>query len=220
MAAVESHCTPQSDRRSASGPAGTTARARDSWRTIHLLCRTWHRYTYGRVAPYISGHGPSDPDITGLEYSRVKKALLDSPARMKVVVLDCCYSGRAIEALADPAVVVADSTDTHGVYTLTASDNAAHVVPFAQQSKVCTSFTGEFIDLIRSGIPDAPRMLTLGLIYFHLRRRLRSRGLPVPNQRGTDTSDRFPFVRNVAAVRNRDGRSTKRKRSDRPVPTP
>jgi hypothetical protein len=37
------------------------------------------------------------PDVTGIEYRHIRSALLHSPARIKVVILDCCFSGRAIE---------------------------------------------------------------------------------------------------------------------------
>lgn len=40
--------------------------------------------------------------------------------------------------------------------------------------------------------------LTLGELYPVLRDRLHSKGLPLPNQRGTDTADRFPFTANRA----------------------
>jgi hypothetical protein len=136
-------------------------------------------------------------DVTGLDYQRVREALADSPARVKVAVLDCCYSGRAIEALS-AATEIADSTDTRGVYTLTASDHSAHVVPLDQQANTTTSFTGEMLELVRAGIPGGSEQLTLGELYRHLRHRLRRRDLPEPNQRGTDTADRFPFARNAA----------------------
>ncbi|MGW3959355.1 caspase family protein [Amycolatopsis sp. NPDC005003] len=136
-------------------------------------------------------------DITGLEYRRVKQALLESPARVKVSIIDCCYSGRAIETLSGVSATAADSTDTRGVYTMTASDHTAHVVPLAEQEFAWTSFTGELIDLVRAGVPGAPEELTLGRMYVELRRRLASRGLPRPNQRGTDTADLFAFARNV-----------------------
>ncbi|MFH9426515.1 hypothetical protein [Streptomyces sp. NPDC017529] len=29
------------------------------------------------------------PDLTGLEYDKVRSALLDSPAQVKLVILDC-----------------------------------------------------------------------------------------------------------------------------------
>ncbi|WP_214106406.1 caspase, EACC1-associated type [Acrocarpospora catenulata] len=151
----------------------------------------------GQLCLVLADTEASDPDITGLEYERVRQALLDSPARTKIVILDCCYSGRAIEALSEGTI--ADSTDTRGVYTLTASDHAAHVVALAQQAEACTSFTGELLDLVRTGILDGPQYLPLNLIYLHLRRRLHTRRLPEPNQRGTDTAGEFVFTRNAAA---------------------
>jgi hypothetical protein len=151
----------------------------------------------GQLCLVLSDTDAEDSDVTGLEYQWVREALLDSPARVKVVVLDCCYSGRAIETLSMSAEI-ADTSDTRGVYTLTASDHVAHVLPLEQQATVATSFTGEFLDLIRHGVPDGPEWLTLGTLYLHLRRRLRVRGLPTPNQRGTETADQFFFALNVA----------------------
>ncbi len=155
----------------------------------------------GQLCLVLSDTDAGDPDITGLEFERVREALLDSPARTKIVILDCCYSGRAIEAMSDSAAV-ADSTDTHGVYTLTASDHAAHVVALDQQASATTSFTGELLDLIRTGIPGGPDTLPLNLIYLHLRRQLQARQLPAPNQRGTDMADRYAFTRNATVTRH------------------
>jgi hypothetical protein len=152
----------------------------------------------GRLCLALSDTILEEPDITGLEYDRVRDALIDSPARTKIVILDCCYSGRAIEALST-AAGIADCTDTTGTYTLTASDFAAHVVASERQASSPTSFTGELLDLIRGGIPGGPEQLTLGFIYPRLRDRLRSRNLPAPNQRGTDTAIQFPFARNRAS---------------------
>jgi glycine betaine/choline ABC-type transport system substrate-binding protein len=177
--------------------------------------RRWARETDDVLLLYFVGHGTitprgelclavsdtevNDPDITGIEYERVRSALLDSPARIKVVILDCCHSGRAIQALSHPADI-ADITDVRGVYTITASDHAAHVLPLGQQTGACTSFTGEFLDLIRTGIPDGPETLTLNMIYCQLRTRLHRRKLPAPNQRGTDTAGEFGFTRNAALL--------------------
>ena len=78
--------------------------------------RRWARETTDVLIVYFVGHGIitpqgelclaltdtalDDPDVTGLEYRFVRSALIDSPARIKVVILDCCYSGRAIQAMA------------------------------------------------------------------------------------------------------------------------
>ncbi|MFF4989349.1 caspase family protein [Streptosporangium saharense] len=167
--------------------------------------------TTGVLLVYFAGHGTitrrgqlcmilkdtdfTDTDVTGLEFERLREVLLDSPARMKIVILDCCYSGRAIEALSSTVV---DSTDIHGAYTLTASDHTAHVVTLDRQADTPTSFTAEFLDLVRTGVAGGPEWLTMNDLYSHLRRRLRGRGLPAPNQRGTDTAIHNPFVRNRA----------------------
>ena len=147
----------------------------------------------------LSGTDAAHPDITGLEYDRVRRAMLDSPARIKIVILDCCHSGRAIQALAGPAGI-ADTAAIRGAYTLTASDQAAHVPPLKDQAAACTSFTGELLRLIRDGIPWAPARLTFADLYPQLRQRLREHGLPEPNQRGTGNAADYPFTRNAACA--------------------
>jgi glycine betaine/choline ABC-type transport system substrate-binding protein len=172
--------------------------------------RRWARETTDVLIVYYAGHGIitpegelclaltdtvlDDPDVTGLEYRFVRSALIDSPARVKVVVLDCCYSGRAIQALSSPQ----DFGGIRGAYVIAASDHAAHVPPPAEQPLACTSFTGELLELIRTGIRGAPDMLTLHTIYTHLRARLRSAQLPEPNHWGTDTAGDFALTRNAA----------------------
>ena len=151
----------------------------------------------GELCLILTDTDAGDPDITGLPYHHVREALLDSRARLKVSVLDCCFSGRAIEALSG-GIHIASSTDVRGVYTVTASDQTAHVAPLAEQASTTTSFTGELLDLISTGIPDGPEWLTLDLLYRHLRDRLRRRGLPDPNQRNVDTAAQFSFTRNAA----------------------
>ncbi|MFJ9612180.1 caspase domain-containing protein [Kitasatospora sp. NPDC101176] len=171
------------------------------------------RETRGVLLLYYVGHGvilprgqlcltltdtnPDHPDAGGLVYDRVREVFLDSPAKVKVVVLDCCYSGRAIEALAAGAAP-AGAAHIRGAYILVASDRAAHVVPLSEQAEATTSFTGTLLELIRDGMPGGPVWLTLGALYPHLQDRLRQRALPPPNQLGTDSANLFAFTRNAA----------------------
>jgi Caspase domain len=141
----------------------------------------------------------ADPDLTGLEYRHVRRAVLDSPAQSKIVILDCCYSGKAIQALSADETLFANATEISGAYTLTASDSTAHV-PSAEQADHCTSFTEALVDIVRKGLPAAQEFLILSTIYQELRRRLRCAGLPRPNQRGTDTIQIYPFSRNAAFI--------------------
>jgi hypothetical protein len=130
----------------------------------------------------------------------VADALRESSARMRFAILDCCFAGQAIEAMAaDTNEAVADITHVEGVYTLTATtrNRTAHVPPADQQDTANTSFTGALIELIMSGIPQGPANLTLGVIYRNLRTRLAALGLPLPNQRNTDLAEGFVFSKNI-----------------------
>ena len=157
-------------------------------------------------------HPPSRPQFSSLLWDNVAEILRACPARARLVILDCCFAGQAIEALSghgDPGL--ADIAHVQGVYTLTATtrNRTAHVPPPGQQDTACTSFTGELRDLIRSGITGKPPRLTFGDIYPVLHQRLLARGLPVPNQRGTDTAYQFPFTANAAARIGPHARSTR-----------
>ncbi|MBL1120384.1 caspase family protein [Streptomyces sp. 110] len=187
--------------------------------------------TTGTLLVYFVGHGvltktgalclaTSDtqlryPDLTGLEYDKVRSALLGSPAQVKLVILDCCYSGRAINGLAgSDQSHFAAAAEISGVYTLTAADQVAHVPSPEAQKIACTSFTGALNDVVRSGIPNAPALLSLSDIYPKLKHVLRVRNLPEPNQRATDTATFYPFSRNVAYAGGTGFRLIPRERED------
>jgi hypothetical protein len=142
------------------------------------------------------------PKISGLPWDTVAEVLRGCPASTRVAILDCCFAGQAVEALAgDSDAGLADIAHVDGVYTLTATtgNRAAHVAPAGQQDTACTSFTGELRDLIQQGIPGKAPRLALSDIYPVLRQRLLGKGLPAPSQRGIDAGSRFLFTVNAAA---------------------
>ncbi|MCC3767598.1 caspase family protein [Streptomyces sp. UNOC14_S4] len=154
----------------------------------------------GQLCLTVSTTRATQPAITGVPWEHVASALRTSPARVRIAILDCCFAGQAIEALAGEAeATVADVTHVEGVYTLTATtrNRTAHVPPPWQQTTACTSFTAELIHLVRTGLPNDSAVITLGDIYPVLRNRLAARGLPLPNQRGTDLADRFVLAHNA-----------------------
>jgi Caspase domain len=156
----------------------------------------------GELCLTVTSTRPDRPKITGLAWDTIADVLHMCPARVRIIILDCCFAGQAIESLAgDSGPGLADITHVEGVYTLTATtrNRSAHVPPPGQQDTERTSFTGALIDLVTSGIPDGPPDLTLGIIYPRLRLNLARRGLPLPNQRSTDCADKFVFAKNVAA---------------------
>lgn len=138
------------------------------------------------------------PDYQALPYSTVKGILRQCRARMIVVGLDCCYSGRAdgwsARSGADPLEV----TRQHGVYVLAAGgrDDAALAPPGRY-----TAFTGAVIGLLADGDAAAPALLTLDDVYQCLARTLPRRGLPRPRRFAADEADCLPLALNPAYQR-------------------
>jgi cyclophilin family peptidyl-prolyl cis-trans isomerase len=160
---------------------------------------------------YYSGHGLVDvrgelhlslpgtrSDLlrwTALPFSRVREVVADSAARNRILILDCCFSGRAIESMADQQSVISGQVEITGTYTLTSTTaNSPAQAPWGARH---TAFSGALVELLGGGAPDEPELLTLHDIYRHLVRVLQSRGLPRPEQRGTNTTDQLALARNA-----------------------
>jgi glycine betaine/choline ABC-type transport system substrate-binding protein len=170
----------------------------------------WAAKTTGTFLLYYVGHGTPSRNgpyltltgtkaeytgATSVDYEDVRQALLKSPAHTKIVILDCCYAGRAIPlAQSGPDLF----TDIKGTFVLAAADNAAHVP--TDQELACTSFTGELLDLVRKGLPGGRPVITLDEIYANLKNRLKTAGLPEPNRGNTDTAGSYRFTRNAALL--------------------
>lgn len=162
---------------------------------------------------YYAGHGlPSDrsklylslpdtdhelPEFTALDFALIRRALANAAAKNRILILDCCYSGRAIEGMGDAASVIATETEIFGTYTLTSSSrNRPSVAPTGARH---TAFTGALLELIGHGIQDGPELLTFHDLFRPIYARQSSAGLPTPRSNGSDLVHDLAFVRNVAA---------------------
>ncbi|WAZ21491.1 esterase-like activity of phytase family protein [Streptomyces cinnabarinus] len=170
---------------------------------------------------YYAGHGFVDPlgalrltMIGSMEelphkavlYSELREALRrHNRARRRVIILDCCYSGRALGDMdaqtRTPLRTVADVEGMAGSYLLTSA--ASNVRALAPRGEECTAFTGEFVRVLREGIPGrdgqrTPPFLTLDAIYREVRGSLHHHGRPTPRQQDNNQVGRLPFVRNLA----------------------
>jgi Caspase domain/Tetratricopeptide repeat len=138
----------------------------------------------------------AEPEFNSLEYDKLRSAVLDSPAVTKVIILDCCFSGRAVtETQAGPAEVLGQ-VEIDGSYVLTAAhrDQVALIVPGEDH----TAFTGRLLRVLREGVAEGPEFLTIEDLYKELRVRMTSEGLSVPQKRGTDTAGLLALTRNRA----------------------
>ncbi|MEV4411033.1 Clp protease N-terminal domain-containing protein [Catellatospora sp. NPDC049609] len=124
------------------------------------------------------------PRISALAFDQVRHIVLSSPARRCVIILDCCYAGKAIGWLSGDGTPGGE-LDVRGTYLLTAT--AASVKALAPADERNTAFTAAILRLLREGIDDAGDYIRVADLYPRLRADLRSRALPLPQQRRIDT---------------------------------
>lgn len=128
------------------------------------------------------------PEFNSLEYDKLRDAVLDSPAAAKVVVLDCCFSGRALgDSLGGSGTAERlGQLEVAGSYVLTSAqrDQVALALPGEEH----TAFSGRLIRLLREGIPGGPELLTVEDLYRRLRAVMAAEGLPTPLNRSAGTA--------------------------------
>ncbi|WP_169982602.1 caspase, EACC1-associated type [Microbispora sp. H10836] len=135
------------------------------------------------------------PAYQALPFSVVHEVLSQCRAELVVIVLDCCFAGRAHGVAHDSVGAVFD-TAWSGAYLLTSSsrDESSWALPGERY----TAFSGELIRLMDEGDPAGPPVLTLDHVYRSLVHALAEKGFPRPRRQATDLGDRSPFLMNPA----------------------
>jgi uncharacterized protein YjbI with pentapeptide repeats len=161
---------------------------------------------------YFAGHGrtgsrnelwlclpdtnPDELPYSAWPYDELRGVVDGSRATKKAVILDCCFSGRALADQAGDEDRILGQVGIEGSYTLTAT--AANAVALAPPGERYTAFTGALLGLLNEGIPGGPELLTFSQIYPRLQHALTSRGLPRPRQQNNDTIAHLALTRNPA----------------------
>jgi hypothetical protein len=177
------------------------------------ILQTVSNLTSDTLVVYFAGHGL--PDVgnddelylalpgsniervyrTALPYSWVRRELRDAKARRKVVILDCCYSGRALGRMGDGSEQIADLLEIEGTCVLTATARTRKAL--ARPGERFTAFTGELLAILQNGIQDGPDLLDMDTLFRHLTLRLRSKGLPSPQRGALNRGGDIVIARNL-----------------------
>lgn len=137
-----------------------------------------------------------DPEFNSLEYDKLRNAVLDSPAKTKVIVLDCCFAGRAVTETMSGSPELLGEIEVDGSYVLTAA--ARDQVALIIEGEEHTAFTGRLLRLLREGVASGPELLTIDDLYKELRARMKAEGLSIPQRLGTATAGLLALARNTA----------------------
>lgn len=122
-------------------------------------------------------------DYNSLEFQKVKKAIHDSPASQKILILDCCYSGRAFDHGLGPTGGNEGAVfPIQGAFTMAAC--RGYELAFAPKDETYTLFTGELIWLLENGIRmHETRGITLKQVFEQIRHELsKNPNLPEPQK--------------------------------------
>lgn len=133
---------------------------------------------------------------TGLPFSHVRDVVARCQAERRIVILDCCFSGRALHAMSDQAATIIGQLDAEGTFVMTSS--SATSVSIAPEGARNTAFTGGLLDILRDGIPGLGEWLSLDELYDNTLTAMARLGWPRPQRLGTNTIGRFGFLRNRA----------------------
>ncbi|WP_109530806.1 MULTISPECIES: effector-associated constant component EACC1 [Nocardia] len=133
----------------------------------------------GRLYLGLPGSSQTRAAWKALPFETLREDLLDSPAKIRVLILDCCFSGRAFESMSDADTLQANQFRINGTFTLTSS--AANEPSFAPLGEIHTAFTGALLSLAR----QTPG-LTLDELYGAVRGHLSALGRPAPRRRSVD----------------------------------
>ncbi|MCM2422116.1 tetratricopeptide repeat protein [Streptomyces sp. RKAG293] len=173
-------------------------------RTIGQRLRTTIREAEDLLLVYYAGHGLvsgrrhelylalpdsdwDDPEFSSLEYEKLRSAVLDSPAATKVIILDCCFSGRVVtDTMAGGEAAELGQIEVAGTYVLTSAqrDQVALALPGEHH----TAFSGRLMRLLAEGVVGGPELLTVDDLYQRLKATMAAEGLSTPLNRGTQTA--------------------------------
>ncbi|MFF3731186.1 LCP family protein [Streptomyces sp. NPDC002476] len=139
----------------------------------------------------LTGTDPEHVGFSAIHLDLVKRTVGRARAKARVLVLDCCFSGQAVSAMAGPSGLALGQLNLTGTYTLTSTTATApsHAPPGAAH----TAFTGAMLQAL-----TVPGPLTLDEVHRYVDKELAGLGLPRPQRRSVGAVGDLSLVRGPA----------------------
>jgi len=133
---------------------------------------------------------------TAIFYPWLAREIRQARSACKVVILDCCYSGLALNATMGQSDL-AGKTLINGAFVMTSS--AGNVQSLAAGRDGYTAFTGELLHVLEHGVPGAPAELTMLRVFQEVHQALSAdRMAPAPMQANKALGSEITLFRNRA----------------------
>lgn len=146
------------------------------------------------VVFYYSGHGilskidfnlylstiETDSDhveFTCLGIDKVYDILKKSKPKKKVIILDCCHSGKILGTMSSKETVIQNQIDKFtGLYIMTSTDEFSLATYEVNNPNVPTNFTKNFIDVLKEGVDNRDSLCRISDVYDELIRKYEQEG--------------------------------------------
>jgi putative AlgH/UPF0301 family transcriptional regulator len=169
----------------------------------------------GLFLVYFAGHGfpgetdlmlglrnvdPAYPEEQGLSYDHVQRAVRAARTLRRMVILDCCFAGRAGREVLDAGDAVKQIVNQAEIQTETTGLLVAvgpNALAMAPRDKPNTAFTGALLKVVRTGLDVLEPTLTVRTVADEVIRQVVLDGYPRPQFRETNGAGGLPFVRNI-----------------------
>lgn len=138
--------------------------------------------TFDTLFLYYAGHGKinddgelcltvQDTDVKALDFTSIpfkslKNIIQKSPAQKKIVILDSCFSGRAIDFMGE-FDDIGKSLEIEGIYLITSVAKNKFAKAY-DNDKVYTAFSSVFIKTLENGISINKELLSINDIYKNI----------------------------------------------------
>ncbi|MER5996720.1 caspase, EACC1-associated type [Streptomyces viridosporus] len=167
---------------------------------------------------YYAGHGLLDPEDSNdlylalpesrkddhhidsaIRYDTLKRYIRSSRAKRKVVLLDCCYSARAMAgAMGSGAANLVHKADVDGTCLIAAARETA--LALAVPGEKYTAFTGVLLEFLERGVEGPQELLSMSMLYDAMKSSLKGASRPEPQMNSRNAAAQICIARNRAYV--------------------
>jgi hypothetical protein len=140
---------------------------------------------------------------TGVPIQVLKEGIRTSPAKTRILILDCCYSGKALDGAMDgnptPQKAAMPAISQEGTYGIAAVP--ANFKALAPPEETLTRFTGALVDVLEHGIETDEKLLTLDVVFKAVEDKVRLKGdVAPPKHANVDWASNFRVAFNRALM--------------------
>jgi putative transcriptional regulator len=145
----------------------------------------------------LPGTDPLHPDEKTLPYAKLREATRESATSRRVIIIDCCFAGRAGREVLS-AAYAGSRLEHHNAEDLgllmAVGANQAATAPAGERN---TAFTGALLEILTKGSDLSEPLLTLQLIADGVTGRLAGSGYERPELRLSNSGGGIALARNI-----------------------